>query len=131
MGSKSASGIVTLMFLAIWHGFSFSYFGAFALEFVDMEVFEPLLQSVTNRLNYHSRFAKYTMSFVLHCATWALMGFGVVTFDLLTWSRVSQFWHATRYWNFIAVAFLLVVSKIYRMGVNRYVETTKSVKKVQ
>ncbi|KAI3641463.1 hypothetical protein MIR68_000593 [Amoeboaphelidium protococcarum] len=118
LNSKNASALGTLQFLAIWHGFAFGYFGAFGLEFLDMES-ERIVRkwlSPVHRAVYQNAstpaMVRYITNVVMHLATWVFNGIGVVTFDLLTYGRVTAFWRSTWYLNHILVASVIAADNL-------------------
>lgn len=49
---------------------------------------------------------------VMHLVTWVFNGIGVVTFDLLTYGRVTAFWRSTWYLNHILVASVIAADNL-------------------
>ena len=121
LGNKNLSALGALLFLAIWHGFAFGYFGAFLLEFLDMmcernlrEWFRPVWGRYYDegKSSTSSMIMRSCWNLVFYGLTVTTLGVGAVTFDLLTWERVSKFWLAINYYNHIGIFIILVVGAV-------------------
>lgn len=87
LGSREISGVSSLMFLAIWHGYSFGYFFAFGTEFLCItseRYLKSLLTPVwTRAYAVDGSIFGYIYSFLswLTCST--TIAYGIISFDLL------------------------------------------------
>lgn len=124
LGNKNLSAFGTLTFLAIWHGFSFGYFAAFYLEFIDMmavTVLSGWLAKLVPAVVRDSLPMKAAQYYTVACA----LGVGVLTFDLLTMSRVLAFWSAIRYANHWALAGVIGAGAVVDALLKRKSTTSK------
>lgn len=94
--SKALSSILTLSFLALWHGFHFGYFFAFSLEFFDFLAEEKL-----KRFNYRNKFLSYFL-------TTSALYYSAFGFDLLTWDRIIVAFNQL-YWIGHVIVFLILL----------------------
>jgi lysophospholipid acyltransferase 5 len=122
LGHKTLSGLGTLLFLAIWHGFAFGYFGAFGLEFLDMMCEKNLREwmwPLFGHLYTHpqpqtmpAQIQRTLWNIIFYLLTVSTLSVGSVTFDLLTWDRVSKFWSALYYYNHIGIGVILLLGLV-------------------
>ncbi|KAI3656526.1 hypothetical protein MP638_001258 [Amoeboaphelidium occidentale] len=117
LNSKPLSAISTLIFLAIWHGFAPGYFGAFTLEFLDIQVesrfkqwFKPLIDSAFKP--GANVFWKGSFSMFCYLLSNACLSYAMIAFDLLSWNKISVFWSSQLYWNHIAVVSILLLAMV-------------------
>lgn len=124
LGNKSLSGLLTLVFLAVWHGFSFGYFGAFLLEFLDMES-ETRLRNWFNPYYGHiykkageknesliNKVLRYLFNLFFYMLAISTLSVGVVTFDLLTYEKVINFWRNIFFYNHIGIVIILAIDAL-------------------
>ncbi|CAO3593254.1 unnamed protein product [Absidia cylindrospora] len=130
MGSKTASQIGTLAFLAIWHGFHYGYFTTFLLEFLDVTA-EGILRKwvayaetvIGNKdASPSSRWIRHALAWFLTTSTLFYAGVG---FDLLS---ISSSWVAYRqvyYFGHVGLVILFASSFFLPRSSVTKVVTTK------
>eukprot|EP00158_Paraphelidium_tribonemae_P005653 Partr_v1_DN27445_c4_g1_i1_m71981 putative Lysophosphatidylcholine acyltransferase 3 len=99
LNSKAASGMGTLFFLAIWHGYAPAYFVCFATEFLDMEVekrfsiwFAPLWNWLyAPSKSQMDKGAQMFVKLVCHIVALSTLSNATIAFDLLEWGKVMTF----------------------------------------
>ncbi|XP_014206756.1 lysophospholipid acyltransferase 5 [Copidosoma floridanum] len=95
LGSKLYSQLATLIFLAIWHGFHSGYYACFFMEFIIM-YFEKDLKPVLlkhSKLQYlikESFLFRILVWSVLKVYTFVFMGYSMISFILLSYSRYMK-----------------------------------------
>ncbi|XP_076292822.1 lysophosphatidylcholine acyltransferase 3 protein nessy isoform X2 [Lasioglossum baleicum] len=102
LGSKLYSQFFTLLFLALWHGFHSGYYVCFFLEFIIMyaekdltsifEKQEKLQSWMKAHIELRMLFAAVTFVY-----TFVFMGYSVVCFHLLSFSRYNQVYSSIYY----------------------------------
>lgn len=102
LGSKMYSQIVTLLFLALWHGLHSGYYHCFFMEFIVMYLerdIGPVLQNsekVQTMLKTRWEARLLTCIF-LRLYTFFFMGYALVSFVLLSYSRYNQVYASLYY----------------------------------
>ncbi|CAG8580776.1 573_t:CDS:2 [Gigaspora rosea] len=103
LGNKQLSSIISLIFLALWHGLHAGYYFCFGLEFVDMEVekrWAKRFESYTKPL-YHPqnnfKFLKYLHMFVGWLGQTCALHYAIISFGLLKWDYVIIAYNSV-YW---------------------------------
>ncbi|CAK9832984.1 Lysophospholipid acyltransferase 5 [Anthophora retusa] len=102
LGSKLYSQFFTLLFLAIWHGFHSGYYVCFFLEYIIMYAETDLTQILKRHGKLQSLLES---SLKLRILSWILMwiytftfmGYSLVCFILLTYSRYHQVYSSVYY----------------------------------
>ncbi|XP_029170984.1 lysophospholipid acyltransferase 5 [Nylanderia fulva] len=102
LGSKIYSQIITLFFLALWHGFHSGYYHCFFMEFVIMyfeRKFEPMLQNSEKvQTLLKTRWEARILAWIfLKLYTFVFMGYCLISFVLLSYSRYNQVYASIYY----------------------------------
>nr|XP_003701017.1 PREDICTED: lysophospholipid acyltransferase 5 isoform X1 [Megachile rotundata] len=119
MGSKIYSQFFTLVFLAVWHGFHSGYYVCFFMEFIIMyaerdltqilEKQEKLQDLMKNHLELRIAFWIFTKIY-----TDLFMGYSLVPFILLSYSRYHQLYSSVYYCGhiiYLSYPFLSILLK--------------------
>jgi lysophospholipid acyltransferase 5 len=91
--SKHLSMIVTLAFLALWHGFWPGYFISFAYEFIcllaeqQLRIYMDEKSSSRLKLILHQN---YLCVFLIWCFRGFIFDYGMIAFELLTWPSIYK-----------------------------------------
>ncbi|CAG8488359.1 15584_t:CDS:2 [Cetraspora pellucida] len=107
LGNKQLSSILSLVFLALWHGLHSGYYFCFSLEFFDIEAekrwakrFErytkPLYLSQNNS-NPKIMFGKYLHLFIGWFGQTCALHYAIISFGLLKWDHVISAYNSV-YW---------------------------------
>lgn len=122
LGNKTLSGLGALLFLAIWHGFAFSYFGSFTAEFMDVEAermvqkwMYPLIGWMYEKSHPRYRSPLATLgravnNLISFCLVLCFVSFGTVTFDLLSYERVTTFWKSVYFFSHLSVLSVFLIN---------------------
>ncbi|XP_030843031.1 lysophospholipid acyltransferase 5 isoform X2 [Strongylocentrotus purpuratus] len=118
LGNRYVSQIVSLMFLAAWHGLHIGYYNNFILEFFivmfDVQATELFTKvPVLNKLSQHRLLALVKL-LVLKFLMLLFMGYPLVSFVLLRWSKIHAVYKEVYY---IGHIFFLLLWPILSFGV--------------
>ncbi|KAJ1501464.1 Lysophosphatidylcholine acyltransferase 3 [Coelomomyces lativittatus] len=107
--SKQVASFVTLLFLALWHGFHPAYFFVFFLEYIDLQA-ETLLKHACP-----SWLRQLTSLHALVCwtCTTAALYYAAVLFDLLTWHKMILVLNSLYWWCHVAVIVILILGALF------------------
>ncbi|XP_011301639.1 lysophospholipid acyltransferase 5 [Fopius arisanus] len=105
LGSRNASQLFTLLFIAVWHGFHFGYYLTFFNEFIIM-YFEKDITPVLRKNDKlqaaiatgHGRVMTWTLQKIY---TLIFMGHAFVPFGLLSYSHYMHVYSSVYYFGFI------------------------------
>ncbi|CAG8469971.1 340_t:CDS:2 [Gigaspora margarita] len=135
LGNKQLSSIISLIFLALWHGLHSGYYFCFGLEFVDMEVekrwakrFERYTKPLYLPQN-NFKFLKYLHMFVGWLGQTCALHYAIISFGLLKWDYVIIAYNSV-YWIGHTLVFGLLFLDIIlpRPKVKKVAETNGIVK---
>ncbi|XP_017759421.1 PREDICTED: lysophospholipid acyltransferase 5 isoform X2 [Eufriesea mexicana] len=115
LGSKVYSQFLTLLFLAIWHGFHSGYYMCFFLEFIIMYAERDLTEILKNHQKLHS-ILKSRLE--LRVLVWTFMkiysfcfiGYCLICFIFLSYSRYHQVYSSVYYSGHIIYLFYPLIS---------------------
>ncbi|XP_065679505.1 lysophospholipid acyltransferase 5 isoform X1 [Hydra vulgaris] len=126
MRNKLASHVLTLFFLAVWHGFYIGYFIMFAMEFLSV-IMERQVCSVFKKLcGYSYNELPILLKTVVQLSgaimKFYMCGFFAMSFILLRWRRIKVVYEDVYYWPLIIIGvwfacahpIFLVLSKIIK-----------------
>eukprot|EP00057_Strongylocentrotus_purpuratus_P007508 XP_011661982.1 PREDICTED: lysophospholipid acyltransferase 5 [Strongylocentrotus purpuratus] len=118
LGNRYVSQIVSLMFLAAWHGLHIGYYNNFILEFFivmfDVQATELFTKvPILNKLSQHRLLALVKLV-VLKFLMLLFMGYPLVSFVLLRWSKMHAVYKEVYY---IGHIFFLLLWPILSFGV--------------
>jgi len=115
LGNKNISLLISLIFLAIWHGFAVGYFMCFLLEFVDLEAERRLRERLNGPIsNLHSAnpsllklLLRYMCNIFCYFNRTFQVSYGLISFELKKLD-LSLAVYSSVYW--IGHATLLIVA---------------------
>lgn len=121
LGSKIYSQIMTLLFLSLWHGFHSGYYHCFFMEFIIM-YFErdlgPILKNSEKvQTLLKTRWEARILAWIfLKLYTFVFMGYCLLSFVLLSYSRYNQVYTSMYYCGHIFfISYLLFSPYIKRL----------------
>ncbi|KAL0117830.1 hypothetical protein PUN28_008904 [Cardiocondyla obscurior] len=102
LGSKMYSQTFTLLFLAIWHGFHSGYYHCFFMEFIvlyfERDIAPVLQNSETVQTLLKTRWEARMLAWIfLKLYTFVFMGYCLLSFVLLSFSRYNQVYASLYY----------------------------------
>jgi len=114
LGNKDASHVLTLLFLAVWHGFYSGYLGCFGFEFVCVFA-ERVVTSAYKRNNCLKTFERtpeimFPMWFIKKLLITSGCAFGLIPFALLTfwrWIEVYSHMYFAGWWLVVVIPLFL------------------------
>ncbi|CAG8555964.1 1049_t:CDS:2 [Ambispora leptoticha] len=141
LGNKNLSSIITLFFLAVWHGTHAGYFLCFSLEFFDIEVerrwskrLEPYtrpLYDVKNRDKPLIQLLRRLHLFACWFGQTCGLHYAMVPFTLLRWEYSLKAWGAVYYCGHIVFVLLfldMILPKRREKKSTEHVNTVENVK---
>ncbi|XP_075990540.1 lysophosphatidylcholine acyltransferase 3 protein nessy [Anticarsia gemmatalis] len=129
LGNRNLSQLITLLFLALWHGTQSGYYVTFFNEFIII-VMEKDLESILNRTDFYHKMwnnnaVKYVLYIILKTYTIVFMGWSLAPFDvksLSKWWRVYSSLYFSGFLLFLPWAFVykpLVIKGLKAVGAIR------------
>lgn len=134
LGNKDLSQLLTLIFLAVWHGFHSGYYVTFLFEFIivhiDKDVAKikngnPTLKAFCEQPSVRPVIFAIQKTYTIVGLGWCIIPFGFLAFD--------QYWIAIRQVSYIGLAFFVaypivrtIVKTSFPAVKERRVEATKS-----
>ncbi|CAG8448610.1 24421_t:CDS:2 [Dentiscutata erythropus] len=122
LGNKQLSSIISLIFLALWHGLHAGYYICFSLEFVDIEVekrwakrlerYTKPLYLPQNNSNLKFKILKYLHMFIGWLGQSSGLQYAIVSFGLLKWDYVFAAYNSVYWIGHIVVFGLLFLDII-------------------
>lgn len=102
LGSKMYSQLITLLFLAVWHGLHSGYYQCFFMEFLIMyferDIGPVLRNSEKVQTMLKTRWEARLLAWIfLKLYTFVFMGYSLVPFVLLSFSRYNQVYGSVYY----------------------------------
>jgi len=127
LGSRQASQAITLIFLALWHGFHSGYYMTFFMEFAIM-VLEKELQSMLDKSQLYGKVSssavfKVIMFIVLKIYVTVFMGYALIPFTLLNFSR---WWPVYKTLYFSGFILFLPWMFVYKPIVRQLIKATNT-----
>nr|XP_054768730.1 lysophospholipid acyltransferase 5-like [Lytechinus pictus] len=118
LGNRYISQIVSLLFLAAWHGLHIGYYNNFILEFFivmfDVQATELFTKvPILNNVSQH-RLMSLVKLVVLKFCMLLFMGYPLVSFVLLKWSKIHLVYKEVYY---IGHIFFVILWPIFSFGV--------------
>lgn len=91
LGNRNLSQLITLSFLAVWHGTQSGYYMTFFNEFIII-VMEKDLEAMLSRTTFYEKMwsntaVKYLLYIILKIYTIVFMGWSLVPFDVKSFSK--------------------------------------------
>ncbi|KAF0411976.1 MBOAT-domain-containing protein [Gigaspora margarita] len=122
LGNKELSSIISLLFLALWHGVCFGYYFCFSLEFFDVEIerrWAKRVESYTkplylpqNKNNPSIQFWRRIHQLVGWLGQTCALHYAVVSFVLLKWEYIRIVYNSVHWIGHITVFSLLLLDFI-------------------
>ncbi|KAK4878022.1 hypothetical protein RN001_010528 [Aquatica leii] len=114
LGNRYYSQGITLLFLAVWHGFHSGYYVCFTLEFIVMYLEKDLKSIIKSNAKATAFFerpaVKIAVFILLRIYTFVFMGWCLLPFALLTYDR---YWHVFRALNHIGFVIFCLYPIVY------------------
>lgn len=127
LGNRNISQILTLLFLAVWHGTQSGYYLTFFNEFIII-IMEKDLEGILSKTQlYHdawaNRYSRYALYAVLKTYTIVFMGWSLVPITLKTFSKWWQVYTTLWFsgfllfvpWSFVYKPALIYVIKKFNI----------------
>ena len=121
LGSKELSGLGTLIFLAIWHGWHPAYFAVFFTEFIDMEAerglqkwFAPLWNWIYSGNTLIKILLQIFGRVFCYLLTNIMLSYATVAFEVLRWENVLKFWSSMYWYAHLCVVAVLVIDVLFQ-----------------
>jgi lysophospholipid acyltransferase 5 len=109
LGNKSASSLITLAFLALWHGWSPTYLEVWFTEFLYMEA-EKTLGLISYKIFGNSGVENhFVLKSVKWIITWIFMAYAVVPFSLISVTKTLTFLRIYMYFGHVLVLSVMVI----------------------
>lgn len=119
LGNRNLSQLITLAFLALWHGTQSGYYMTFFNEFIIM-VMEKDLESILVKTEFYHRMwsnaaVKYLLYIILKTYTIVFMGWSLAPFDVKSFSKWWTIYFSLYFsgfllflpWSFVYKPFLI------------------------
>lgn len=105
LGNRNLSQLITLLFLALWHGTQSGYYMTFFNEFIII-VMEKDIESIVRRTRYYekiwsNKFLKYVVYIFLKTYTIVFMGWSLAPFDVKAFSKWWRVYSSLYFSGFI------------------------------
>ncbi|XP_063700301.1 lysophospholipid acyltransferase 5 [Culicoides brevitarsis] len=119
LGNKHASHILTLLFLAVWHGFHSGYYMTFFMEFAFV-VFEKELETAVSRNEPAKRFMEQHYSNPvmrvarnIYCVGFS--GWNLVPFVFLSFGKWWHIYKTVYFYGFIVIPLAFAAGPIFKV----------------
>ncbi|CAG8571176.1 10748_t:CDS:2 [Racocetra persica] len=122
LGNKQLSSIISLIFLAVWHGLLPGYYICFSLEFVDIEAekrwakrFEKYTKPLylpQNNSNSKIMFGRYLHQFIGWLGQTCGLHYAIISFGLLQWNYIVSAYNSVYWIGHLVVLGLLLLDLI-------------------
>ncbi|KAB0798109.1 hypothetical protein PPYR_09102 [Photinus pyralis] len=126
LGSRYYSQAISLIFLAVWHGFHSGYYVCFAFEFIVMYLERDVRQIVKSNQEVSKFLQRPAVSLILtllqRVYTFVFMGWCLLPFALLKFER---YWLVFGSVNYVGLLFFLPYPILYRYILKKLLKTTK------
>ncbi|KAK5638729.1 hypothetical protein RI129_013024 [Pyrocoelia pectoralis] len=127
LGNRFYSQAISLIFLAVWHGFHSGYYMCFAFEFVVMYLERDVKRLINGNpvvLNFLQKpSVSIVVNILLRIYTFVFMGWCLLPFALLTWERYCSVFGSV---NYIGIIFFCPYPFIYKIILRKLLKTNKS-----
>lgn len=119
LGNKHASHLLTLMFLAVWHGFHSGYYMTFFMEFAFV-VFEKEVEMVVSRNDKAKKFLENPLVDkvlwgIQNCYVVAFGGWNLVPFVFLSFGKWWQIYRTISFYGFIVIPTAFLAGPILKV----------------
>ncbi|XP_057668439.1 lysophospholipid acyltransferase 5 [Diorhabda carinulata] len=125
LGNRQVSQLVSLLFLALWHGFHDGYYVCFFFEFIVI-LMERDIKSIVNSDESLKKFfalpqIQIPLYIILRIYTFVFMGFCLLPFAFLNFKRYFKTYSNTNYVGIIVfVMWPLIYSPLIKFALNKY-----------